>query len=74
MSYYSAYLEDIKKRKKIGLGPKPIDNGELIKEIISFIVDKKNKERKNCLSFFIYNVLPGTTNAALSHSHLIITY
>ena len=29
MSEYKVYLQEIKKRKEIGLGPKPIDNGIL---------------------------------------------
>ena len=42
MSLYEAYLDDVAKRKKLGLNPKPIDNGELIDEIISNIIEKKS--------------------------------
>ena len=41
MSLYEAYLEDIVEREKIGLSPKPIDDGNLINEIISNIIEKK---------------------------------
>ena len=64
MSLYLAYLDEIKERKKIGLSAKPIDNGDLTKEIISIIRDEKSKERKNSLNFLIYNTLPGTTTSA----------
>ena len=30
MSLYNTYLEDIVEREKIGLSPKPIDNGDLV--------------------------------------------
>ena len=42
MSLYEAYLKEILVREKIGLSPKPIDNGDLINEIISNIIEKKN--------------------------------
>ena len=64
MSRYSEYLIDIKDREKLGLKPKPIDDGLLLSEIISNIKDLNNKERSKSLQFFIYNVLPGTTSAA----------
>ena len=35
MSKFSKYLDEIKKREGLGLSPKPIDNGELLNEIIS---------------------------------------
>ncbi len=41
MSLYEAYLKNIEEREKIGLSPKPIDDGDLINEIITNIVDKK---------------------------------
>ena len=41
MSLYDAYLNEITERKKIGLSPKPIDNGDLTSEIVSKIKDKK---------------------------------
>ena len=39
MNHYKNYLEEINKRKENGLNPKPIDNGELLSEIIDQIVD-----------------------------------
>ena len=40
MSLYEVYLNDIAEREKIGLNPKPIDDGDLIDEIITNIDDK----------------------------------
>ena len=34
MTLYSNYLAEIENRKKDGLNPKPIEDGELLKEII----------------------------------------
>ena len=64
MTLYSNYLAEIEKRKKDGLNPKPIENGELLKEIISQIKDKNNVHRKDSIHFLIYNTIPGTTTAA----------
>ena len=41
MRRFSKYLDEIKEREKIGLSPKPIDDGVLLKEIISNILDNK---------------------------------
>jgi len=71
MSLYEAYLKDIEEREKIGLSPKPIDNGDLINEIITNIVEKKSKHRNKSLEFLIYNTLPGTTEAAFSKSYFL---
>ncbi len=71
MSLYEAYLKEILEREKIGLSPKPIDNGDLINEIISDIIGKKNKNRNKSLEFLIYNTLPGTTGAAISKSYFL---
>ena len=71
MSLYEAYLKNIEEREKIGLSPKPIDNGDLINEIITNIVDKKSKHRNKSLEFLIYNTLPGTTEAALNKSNFL---
>jgi aconitate hydratase 2/2-methylisocitrate dehydratase len=65
MSEYSKYLEEIEDRKKDNLDPKPIDSGDLLKEIIAQIKDLHHEHRKDSLNFFIYNVLPGTTSAAV---------
>ena len=64
MSRYSEYLKDIEERKSQGLHPKPIDDAELLSEVITQIKDLDNKYREDSLNFFIYNVLPGTTSAA----------
>ena len=64
MSLYADYLKEIETRKGQGLHPKPIEDGALLAEIIAQIKDQKNEHRKDSLQFFIYNTLPGTTNAA----------
>ena len=64
MSLYTDYLKEIENRKNQGLSPKPIDDASLLNEIIANIKDKGNKHRTASVDFFIYNVLPGTTNAA----------
>ncbi|GIR29696.1 hypothetical protein CM15mP43_13200 [bacterium] len=50
--------------KSLGLNPKPIDNGKLLSEIINKIKDLNHPDRYKCIQYFIYNVTPGTTNAA----------
>ena len=64
MELYKNYLDEIESRKNQSLKPKPIDDGSLIKEIIFYIKDNKSEYRKDCLHYFIYNTLPGTTSAA----------
>ena len=64
MELYKNYLDEIESRKKQSLKPKPIDDGSLLKEIISHIKDNNSEYRKDCLNYFIYNTLPGTTSAA----------
>ena len=64
MSRYKKYLQEIKERKTLGLNPKPIEDYELLNDIILNIKDKNNKNRSESLQFLIYNVLPGTTSAA----------
>ncbi len=64
MSLYTDYLTEIETRKEQGLNPKPIDDGDLTKEVISHIKDTGSPHREDCLRFFIYNTLPGTTSAA----------
>ena len=61
---YTNYLAEIKERKNLGLNPKPIDEAELLSEIISQIKDINNLNRKDSLKYFIYNTIPGTTPAA----------
>ncbi|MGP3372690.1 hypothetical protein ACTVFP_23715, partial [Escherichia coli] len=65
MSLYLEYLQEIESRKGQGLHPKPIDDGNLLSEIIAQIKDTNHEHRKDSLSFFIYNTLPGTTSAAV---------
>ena len=64
MELYKNYLDEIESRKKQSLKPKPVDDGSLLKEIITLIKDNKSEYRKDCLNYFIYNTLPGTTSAA----------
>ena len=64
MSKYIAYLDEIEERKDQTLHPRPIDDSELLNEIIEQIKDINNEHRSNSIEFFIYNVLPGTTSAA----------
>ncbi len=64
MSLYSEYLAEIETRKEQGLSPKPIDDAALTREIVEIIKDSANAQREDCLSYFIYNTLPGTTSAA----------
>ena len=71
MSKYIEYLEEIEQRKSQELDPKPIDGAELLSEIISQIKDNNHKHRKDSLNFFIYNVLPGTTSAAIIKSKFL---
>ena len=64
MELYKNYLDEIESRKNQSLKPKPIDDGSLLKEIIFHIKDNKSEYRKDCLYYFVYNTLPGTTSAA----------
>ena len=64
MSLYAAYLDEVTARKEQGLSPKPIDDAGLTQEIIAQIKDEENAHRADSLHYFIYNTLPGTTNAA----------
>ncbi|WP_281323417.1 bifunctional aconitate hydratase 2/2-methylisocitrate dehydratase [Flavobacterium aestivum] len=64
MNIYNDYIKEIEERKVQGLHPKPIDDAELLSEIIAQIKDSDNAHREDSLKFFIYNTLPGTTSAA----------
>ena len=64
MDLYKDYLKEIDERSSQGLSPKPIDDAELLAEIIAQIKDLASEHRKDSLNFFIYNTLPGTTSAA----------
>ena len=64
MALYDAYLENIETRKQKGLSAKPIDDGDLLADIIALIKQPHNGHRADALNHFIYNTLPGTTSAA----------
>ncbi len=64
MSAFEAYIAEIEDRKGQGLHPKPIDDSQLLSEIIADIRDVDSPHRADSLNFFIYNALPGTTSAA----------
>ncbi|MEM6554019.1 MAG: aconitase family protein, partial [Planctomycetota bacterium] len=64
MSIYDKYLQEIEERKKVDLHPQPIDSADLVTELIQHIQDPASPHRGDCLQFFIYNTLPGTTAAA----------
>ena len=64
MSIYKNYIQEISERKTQGLKAKPIDDGQLLAEVISQIKDVNHPDRKDSIWFFIYNTLPGTTSAA----------
>ena len=55
MNLYNLYLAEIEERKKLGLKPKPIDDGALISELIELIKDSKNEHRADALKYLIYN-------------------
>ncbi|MBE7693181.1 bifunctional aconitate hydratase 2/2-methylisocitrate dehydratase [Tenacibaculum finnmarkense] len=71
MNIYKDYIKEIEVRKTQGLHPKPIDGAELLSEIITQIKDVKNEYRQDSINFFIYNVLPGTTSAAVVKSKFL---
>ncbi|RYG04262.1 MAG: bifunctional aconitate hydratase 2/2-methylisocitrate dehydratase, partial [Chitinophagaceae bacterium] len=64
MNRYNDYEKQIVDRSAQGLHPLPIDDAELMYEVIAQIKDADHEDREDSLNFFIYNVLPGTTNAA----------
>ena len=71
MSLFKKYLLENKNRKILDLDPKPIDEKELLDEIIEQIKIINHEHREISLDFFIYNVLPGTTEAARSKSNFL---
>jgi len=71
MDLYRTYLTEIENRKSEGLQPKPIDDDKLLKELITHIKNPTSNERGNCINFFIYNTLPGTTSAAVEKAKLL---
>ena len=71
MKFYKHYIQEIEDRKKLYLKPKPIDDGNLLKEIITEITNVNSKHREKCLNFLIFNTLPGTTSAAKEKSRFL---
>ena len=71
MNTYQKYLTETNERKNLDLNPKPIDSAELLEEIILQIKGKNHPERNNSLNFLIYNVLPGTTSAAVLKANFL---
>ena len=64
MDLFEEYLTEIKLRKEQGLSAKPIDNGDLAREIITHVKSQNSKYHDKCVDFLIFNMLPGTTKAA----------
>ncbi|MEM6535343.1 MAG: bifunctional aconitate hydratase 2/2-methylisocitrate dehydratase [Pseudomonadota bacterium] len=64
MSLYTNYLDEIETRQIQGLQPKPIEDADLVEELIAQILVADHEHRSDSLKFFIYNTLPGTTSAA----------
>ena len=64
MKLIETYFKEIEDRKTQGLSAKPIESGELVKELIREIKSLSSNNRKLALKLIIYNVLPGTTSAA----------
>lgn len=64
MSLYADYLTEIETRKAANLHPKPIDDGALVAELITHVEDPASPHHSDCVKFFVYNTLPGTTSAA----------
>ena len=71
MSLYTNYLKQIEQRKAHGLHPKPIEEAELVEELIAQIKDAQHEHRADSLHFFIYNTLPGTTSAASAKAQFL---
>ena len=65
MNSYNNYQDQILERKSEGLNPLPIDGADLMSDVIEQIKDEGHEHREDSLNFFIYNVLPGTTSAAV---------
>ena len=65
MELIEKYFKEIEDRKPQGLSAKPIESGRLVKELIQEIKSMNSLNRTKALNLIIYNVLPGTTSAAL---------
>ena len=55
LELYEAYSQEIMERSKLGLGPKPIDQGNLLEEIINIILEPESPNRNDALKHFIFN-------------------
>ena len=64
MNLYEEYLTEINSRKEQGLNAKPIDSGDLAREIIAHVKTTASEHHDQCVEFLIFNMLPGTTKAA----------
>ncbi|MDA7593090.1 bifunctional aconitate hydratase 2/2-methylisocitrate dehydratase [Rhodobacteraceae bacterium] len=64
MNLYEEYLTEIYSRKEQGLNAKPIDSGDLAREIIAHVKTTASEHHDQCVEFLIFNMLPGTTKAA----------
>jgi len=64
MSLYDEYLSESADRALHGLHPKPVDGADLLAEIVGHMENADSEHRADCLDFFVFNVLPGTTSAA----------
>ena len=53
MTTYQDYIKEIEERKQAGLHPKPIDESELLSEIITQIKDTNNEQIIKVLSFIL---------------------
>ena len=53
MSLFSEYLKEIETRKDSGLNPKPIDNANLLREIIAIIENDEDPERDLAQNFHL---------------------
>ena len=55
MGLYADYLLENERREIDGLSPKPIEDGQLINEIILRILDTESDHRDSCLNFLVFN-------------------
>ena len=53
MNTYSDYLKEIEERNSWGLHPKPIDDSQLLSEIIDQIKDLENKTERFSQFFYL---------------------
>ena len=64
MNHYAQYLDEIDERSSNGLSPLPIVGKHLTEALVAQIKDEGHQHREDSLDYFIYNILPGTTDAA----------